>query len=349
MNLVVLKQKIADELVKIKLIKQLRKENKRFILVGTPLHGNLGDQAITLAEYKYLKDNFEDRSIIEIPRYYFELFEGQFKKYIKKTDVILIPGGGSLGTLWIAEEYFVRKIIQRYSDNAIVIFPQTVFYAEDKGAKLELKKSEEIYNNHGNLCICAREKFSYEFMRKHYKQCKILYTPDIVLYLLDKLEIEERVRQGVLLCFRKDKEKQIDDETIEQVMGFIENMGERIIVTDTVVKSTVYTSNREEELEKIWRVFSTSKLVITDRLHGMIFAAITGTPCIVFRNSNHKVEGVYKWIKELDYIQLVNNVEDVKIFFSNLFNKESKDKISLEKSFESLTETIKSVLLEENI
>ena len=28
------------------------------------------------------------------------------------------------------------------------------------------------------------------------------------------------------------------------------------------------------------------KVVVTDRLHGMIFCAITGTPCVVFSNYN---------------------------------------------------------------
>ena len=49
--------------------------------------------------------------------------------------------------------------------------------------------------------------------------------------------------------------------------------------------------------------FSTARLVITDRLHGMVFAAITGTACIAFRNYNYKIEGTYEWIEYLQYIQ----------------------------------------------
>ena len=56
--------------------------------------------------------------------------------------------------------------------------------------------------------------------------------------------------------------------------------------------------------------FCSAKVVITDRLHGMIFAAITETPCIVFNNYNHKVEGTYQWIQYLPYIRFVNDVED---------------------------------------
>ncbi|MFB8735822.1 polysaccharide pyruvyl transferase family protein [Bacillus sp. SL00103] len=36
-----------------------------------------------------------------------------------------------------------------------------------------------------------------------------------------------------------------------------------------------------------------AQVVVTDRLHGMIFCAITKTPCVVLRSFDHKVmEGV---------------------------------------------------------
>lgn len=341
MSLVV-KQKIANELVKAKIVRKLKKRQKRFILLGTPLHGNLGDQAISIAEHKYLQKEFEDRSTIEIPRYYFEMFEKQLKKYIKESDVILIHGGGFLGTLWIAEEYFVRKIIQQYPNNPIVIFPQTVFYAKDENARLELKRSEEIYNKHEKLYICAREKFSFEFMKEHYNQCKIIFVPDIVLYLSNKLKLDEKTREGILFCFRKDKEKQIDDKTINLLNEIAKGTGEKITNTDTVVNYNVYMKNREEEVGKLWNEFTESKLVVTDRLHGMIFSAITGTPCIVFRNSNYKVEGVYEWIKDLDYINFVNDIEEFRVVFQAVYNKRSRVKIELEEKFDPLTSVLKS-------
>ena len=54
-----------------------------------------------------------------------------------------------------------------------------------------------------------------------------------------------------------------------------------------------------------------SKIFVTDRLHGMIFATITGTPCIAMANSSGKVKGVHKWISQNnDFVKFVENFED---------------------------------------
>ena len=40
----------------------------------------------------------------------------------------------------------------------------------------------------------------------------------------------------------------------------------------------------------------------------MIFCVITGTPCIVIDNSNHKISGVYhQWLKDIPYVTYINN------------------------------------------
>ena len=46
--------------------------------------------------------------------------------------------------------------------------------------------------------------------------------------------------------------------------------------------------NREQLLKQKIEEFQSAELVITDRLHGMIFSVITGTPCIAFDNLMRK-------------------------------------------------------------
>lgn len=58
-------------------------------------------------------------------------------------------------------------------------------------------------------------------------------------------------------------------------------------------------------------------MVITDRLHGMIFCYITNTPCLVFQNNIYKVRETYEWIKGNKNINLVSDYveEEIQSFF----------------------------------
>ena len=75
---------------------KIYKNKKKFVLIGTPEHGNLGDYAITIAQYSILKENFNEYDFVELTlNEYFEKIEF-IKKYIDKEDVIIINGGGIL-------------------------------------------------------------------------------------------------------------------------------------------------------------------------------------------------------------------------------------------------------------
>lgn len=109
------------------------------------------------------------------------------------------------------------------------------------------------------------------------------------------------------------------------------------IKNTTTVIGDISTNNRSNALIKKLREFSRARIVVTDRLHAMVFAAITGTPCVAFDNSSKKVSGVYEWIKYLDYITVVDNYSDAKVNIELLINKganryEAPSFLTLEKS-----------------
>lgn len=81
--------------------------------------------------------------------------------------------------------------------------------------------------------------------------------------------------------------------------------------TDTVIQQIVSAKERDMVLQDKWTEFGSVGLVITDQLQSMIFAAITGTPCIAVDNVSKKVSGVYAWIKDLPYIRVLENPTDI--------------------------------------
>lgn len=284
---------------------------KRAILIGVPHHGNLGDSAIQLAEMKFIKDYLKEYEIKTVPENNLRKCVKKLKQVITKEDLIFLHGGGNIRDTYTVPEEGRREIIKEFPDNQIIIFPQTIYFEEDEQGKKELQKSKEIYNAHPKLIMVAREKTSYEFAIKNFGQTNVILTPDIVFYLEEAKACKRQDK--VLSCFRDDKEKKIAQDFIIYMENLVKREVKEIKYTDThigKINDNIYESKREELVEDKWSQFREAKLVITDRLHGMIFAAITQTPCIAFGNFNHKIKDSFEWIKHLQYVQYVEDVED---------------------------------------
>lgn len=275
------------------------KKNNNIYLLNTPEHGNLGDHAIALAIIEFLKDNYPQLNIIEITAMQYMRTKKILKHKILSENILAITGGGYLGDIWINEERRVREIIQTYNKNYIVIFPQTIAFEN----VVELNLSKSYYSNHPKLFILTRERNSYNLAIKEelVPKKQVCCCPDMVMYLKNYKAVCDR--KDVLLCFRKDKELSVSSLFKQKLEEYLElNFEEKVNYTDTVIEKDINLNKRKKEVEKKLLEFSSAKLVITDRLHGMIFAAVTGTPCIAFDNSTKKVSGVYEWIKDLGYV-----------------------------------------------
>ena len=120
------------------------------------------------------------------------------------------------------------------------------------------------------------------------------------------------IRDGVVFCLRTDKEKTLENEDILKSIIKGKYPDYAICYADNLVNRCILPEDREKEVYAQLGKFASSKLVVTDRLHGMIFAAITATPCIALDNCNGKVGGVYEWIKENEFIRFCKDLNEVK-------------------------------------
>lgn len=319
----------------------LRKINeKKIVILSTPLHGNLGDHAIVEAQKFFLQSIFPDRYIWEVTTSQFDACAEQLKNYLEPDDIVTLVGGGSMGTNWPWEEKRMQRAVQAFPNHKVVIFPQTIHYEDTPQDLQALEESKRTYNNHRNLTICAREKASFEVMKAAYPECNILLIPDIVLHI-NKLEISKE-RAGILLCLREDKESKLTYIEKKSIFTAAKGITEKVLYIDTVVNHSVSKKDRQYRLSNKLSEFAGAKLVITDRLHGMIFAAITQTPCIVLNNYNHKVKGVYEWIKSLEYIRFIESIEELPKHLKRLYSiKDCVYKSScLEEHFNKLKEQL---------
>lgn len=282
-------------------------------LIGTEDFGNLGDHQIAVSMIQYIKDYFPNNTVIEIPASCYKDMLSEEEKYIRARDYIFLPGGGNIGNKYSYSEDIRRYVIEKFPRNRIVIFPQTVSFDSTEEGELELAKSQQIYNNHNKLILATRDRQSYICAKEKFR-CDVIKCPDIVLYTPYSKKRVDINRQGILLCLRNDEEGILKESDKVDIQNKINQVEESYEYVDNQFPFSITINQRKKYLDMMLNKFLRSSLVITDRLHGMIFAAITGTPCIAINNYNCKVQGAYQWITHLPYIHFCDNIEDIDIY-----------------------------------
>jgi len=309
---------------------------KRIILIGSPEHGNLGDHAISVAEMQFFKDKIPEFETVEISGYMYRKAGNYLKKLINSNDIIAITGGGFIGDIWMEEEFLVRSIIENFSENKIIVMPQTIFFCDDIGEEREL--FIRACNNHSNLHITCRDRASYLMAKNDIVLKNVYYVPDIVLYL--KPDIKKVKSNHISVCFREDRESSFADDNKQKIFDFLEEKEFDLKFFSTIHTGNVSLEDREERLKEIFENIASSKLVITDRLHAMIFSTITSTPCIAIDNISGKVSGVYAWIRDQEYIKFAKSNEEFEVLFDDIMSindfKVNYDKKSIERQYEPL-------------
>lgn len=287
------------------------KNSRRIILLDTPVHGNLGDQAIALAERAFIGKFAKQNLFFEFTNLECRANLRDIKKGIKQNDVVLIHGGGFIGTLWPAEERLFIQILKKLKENKIIVFPQTIYFEKSRKGDREWVRFEKAVKACSDITIFTRDKNSYDCL----KNSEILpaeqffLVPDIVMsYQMKRYEHNEREKL-IWICLRSDTEKTFNHHILDILIAELRKMGYRVEMTDTVIEGEIRPKERYHAVHTKLSEFAQGELVITDRLHGMVFSALSETPCIAVDNVSKKVSGGYEWLKHLDYIRCISGNE----------------------------------------
>lgn len=279
--------------------------SKNAYLLAVPTHDNIGDEAIVIAEEEFLRKCGFTRVIQITMTECWDYYQCILRLLAILSDKIFFHGGGNLGDIYDDEN--LRRVMLSIWNKECVVFPQTLFYS-DNVEGLKKKKSSIIYYNKNTVTIAAREVCSEKMLQELYPRAGVILAPDIVLSM-GRQHFDER-RKGILFCFRDDQEKRVSDAEVDSMIAKLkENYPVRktsMIYSEPVINKEMRNSVVFEKMREV----ASSKVMVTDRLHGMIFAALTETPCVVFGNNHHKVQGVYDWIKHLNYIRYVLTIEE---------------------------------------
>ena len=286
----------------------LSKDKRNIILIGTPNHGNLGDQAIAYAEKEFLKNFFHDKNIAEVCMQDFAVDIDALYYLIKSDDIIVLHGGGNCGNFYMDDEMIRRYVVLRFINNKIILFPQSVYFTDNECGRKERDISSKIYGSNKNFYLIARDAVSEEQL-KNYFQNTIYRLPDVVLTLPQWKHQNDK--KGVLLCLRNDEEGILDNAQQEQIENILKVRYESVKRTDTVIEYRNESFQREYELKHLLNEIGSAELIVTDRLHGMIFSIITETPCIVMPTFNTKIISSFEELKNIANVVLAHNVDEL--------------------------------------
>lgn len=279
-------------------------------------YGNIGDIAISAAQQGFISKVLPGHTLVPVPISRTRLVLHSVRRQVTPSDLIAITGGGNMGSLYPDIEDLRQLVIRSFPNNRVVCFPQTLDWDESSQSRKALQKIHRVYARHPDIHVFARESISFQKLRSLFvaaPSVKVGLVPDIVLSSA-AVSLGGRgatMPTGALLCLRDDRERALDSSQHRALDQALKEAGLAVQITDTHAGGACLSKELCGELlaEKITQ-FQGAQLVITDRLHGMILAALAGTPCLVLANTNHKIRQTWQdWLRELPRIRFVESGE----------------------------------------
>lgn len=305
-------------------IKKLIKKTENIILYcGVCETSNMGDLAQTYFTHKWLSENYPEHKVIDCRTSLImdgDIFINRLKPLIKSNAFFFFQSGYNTHDLGGLEDLMHQKILSAFPDNYMIMLPQTVFFQSDE----RREQCAKSYNAHKRLLFFARDYESERIAKEMFPSLQVDFLPDIVASAIGRLDFQKKDRRKILLCRRHDVEQYYSENDYKE----IEYLLSKIDTTD--VEDTVLTDgnkkindNIENYINSIVEHFSSYKLIVTDKFHGLIFSLIADTPVIVIKTKDHKVTGGYELFNKhfSDSVFFVNEISEIGTVASKVFSQ----------------------------
>lgn len=303
---------------------------KDYCLLDVPSpHPNIGDHLIWAGELAFLS-NLKQKLVYSSN---FHLFQ---ENRIPSDCIILLHGGGNFGDVWRLHQQFRIDVIKRFKEHKIIIFPQTVYYSNEK----LLMEDAAIFNEHPDLTICVRDEVSYALLKKHFLKNTILLVPDMAFCLDFSERIKVAKSPRTLILKRNDKELNTNINLAQlgaasgnkvDVMDWptfnisgLDSLAYRlknkvnVALSNFLIKIPVLRNmvdprygiiklNEHERLAQIGIDFLNQyDLVYTTRLHVFILSILLDKKAIMIDNSYGKNSQFYNaWLSDFENVSLM--------------------------------------------
>ena len=300
-----------------------------YVLWDVPYYGNIGDILIWEGECQFLS-SLSYKCLQSSASWTWR------RKPLSPATVILLHGGGNFGDLWRSSQIFRMYIIENYPDNPIVMFPQSVWYNDSS----LIKRDAAIMAKHKNLFLCARDSWSYEFMKKHFSANHILLIPDMAFCISEIKLSTYRYGNDCRKLYFKRIDKELDLNTLINVTdevdihdwpslekpdlkflsffwaGKLYRMMHKLklspIMYSKLIDLYAYSIMRPDLVKRGCEFLRHYNHIITTRLHALILSVLLHKSVEYIDNTTGKLSAfVSTWLSDLNDVKSFKNISSV--------------------------------------
>lgn len=322
------------------LINSLKKviKSDSVVLLDVPNYYNPGDQLIWEGENEIIKKLNKKVSYVSSLHFF-------NPKMVGKNDTILMQGGGNFGDLYEKHINFRKKIVSQFPKHEIIILPVTVHFSEES----KLKEAGKYFSKHKNLTICARDKVSYDLLKKFFSN-DILMLPDTA-FAIEYFHKNKSKNSSPKILFMSRTDKENSKEFNDDEFSFLGKHN----VSDWPTYNNLYVAlffhlfflyinrailmifnlfgthwdkkydiygllkfhSKEDQINTGIDFLSKYDFIITTRLHGHIAACLLGIPNILLDNSYGKNKNFFvTWMdKNNEHYYYAENISQIQKIF----------------------------------
>jgi pyruvyl transferase EpsO len=274
--------------------------NQRCVYIDYPLHTNVGDLLINAGVEQFLSE----QKVYVWKRFNYYDFPKQIPG-LKKSDVMLLHGGGNFGDLWFNFQAFRERILATFPDNRVIFLPQTVHFKSQE----RMAESIARINSHRNNHVFARDLRSLELLKRAGLH-SVSALPDTAHALFEAIQPSKSPVKGSVLKFiRKDIEatpppaeladmKGLEADWDDGTFGTARRMSHLAVVNfvkgagrygPQVDWHALWYWHRDGLINDAIDLFSQHETIFTNRLHAMILGLLLNRPVIAYDNNYGKL------------------------------------------------------------
>ncbi|MEV8370932.1 polysaccharide pyruvyl transferase family protein [Microbacterium sp. NPDC064584] len=291
-------------------------------LLDAPNQRNVGDSLIWAGEIAYLERmGLRVRYVADIQGY-----DPSRLRRAMPSGVILLHGGGNFGDLWPGHQTHREQIVRDFPDYRIVQLPQSIYFRDEKKAAT----ANQIIGAHPDFSLLLRDHESIKRARVQLPDVAVTFCYDMALgYAPPAAPVPVNDRRNVLVIARADVERSsgLHDigadwlpgatitktdwgpgdgpaEVLWQAARMLTKADHRVVRTQRrrrVLGAGVAHFGAEQAIGLLNRMnvsgavelYSRAGLVVVDRLHAHVLAALLGLDHIVLDNNYRKIGSVY--------------------------------------------------------